>query len=230
MFARGRARTSIPLTCQPVAGSMPGRRRSSLALGKPRCCRPGTTRVGARNRCPSGSCGCGKASHLKGKKPLNGSGSPSLETTTCEHARPRVDWYRCRWIVEEYHQCLKTGCRIEERHVHTIERLIRLLGLLSPIAVRLLQLRDMARRTPDSAAVESLEPAAVDLIAASLSLPRDASDHCHVLARSRAAGWTSRATARWTARLENPLEGLVASASHAGRGSSGGSPPSVRCG
>lgn len=95
----------------------------------------------------------------------------SLETTTCEHAWRRVDWYRCRWIVEEYHQCLKTGCRIEERHVHTAERLMRLLGLLSPIAVRLLQLRDLARHTPGSKASQSLEPAAVALIAASLHLP-----------------------------------------------------------
>lgn len=72
---------------------------------------------------------------------------------------------------EEYHQCLKTGCRIEERHVQTAERLIRLLGLLSPIAVRLVQLRDLARRVPESAAVQSFEPAAVAVIAASLSLP-----------------------------------------------------------
>jgi hypothetical protein len=25
----------------------------------------------------------------------------SLDTTTCEYARPRGDWYRCRWVVEE---------------------------------------------------------------------------------------------------------------------------------
>jgi hypothetical protein len=38
----------------------------------------------------------------------------SLCTETGEHAWQRVEWYRCRWIVEEYHQCLKTGCRLEE--------------------------------------------------------------------------------------------------------------------
>lgn len=96
----------------------------------------------------------------------------SLETTTCEHAWLRVDWYRCRWVVEDYHQCLKTGCRIAEPHLHTAERLTRLVGLLSPIAVRLLQLRDLARRTPESTVVQSLEPAAVALIAAALNLPQ----------------------------------------------------------
>lgn len=95
----------------------------------------------------------------------------SLETETGAQAWQRVEWYRCRWIVEEYHQCLKTGCRIEERYVQTAERLIRLLGLLSPVAVRLLQLRDLARLAPESLAVESLEPTAIALIATSLSLP-----------------------------------------------------------
>jgi hypothetical protein len=60
----------------------------------------------------------------------------SLETATCEHVWLRVDWYRYRWMVEEYHQCLKTGWRLEERSLRTIERILRLLGLLSPLAVR----------------------------------------------------------------------------------------------
>lgn len=34
----------------------------------------------------------------------------SLPTQTGEEAWQRVEWYRSRWIVEEYHQCLKTGC------------------------------------------------------------------------------------------------------------------------
>ena len=60
-----------------------------------------------------------------------------------------MDWYRARWRVEDYHQCLKTGCRIEERQLQSAERLIRLLGLLSPLAVRLLQVRDLSRQAPE---------------------------------------------------------------------------------
>jgi hypothetical protein len=22
----------------------------------------------------------------------------------------QIDWYTCRWLIEEYHKCLKTGC------------------------------------------------------------------------------------------------------------------------
>lgn len=95
----------------------------------------------------------------------------SLGTETGAHAWLRVDWYRCRWIVEEYHHCLKTGGRLEERSLHTAERLIRLLGLRSPIAIRLLQLRDLARLTPELAAEQVIEPETCALIAVSASLP-----------------------------------------------------------
>jgi L-lactate utilization protein LutB len=32
-------------------------------------------------------------------------------------AQMRVDWYTCRWFCEDFHQCLKTGCRIEQRQL-----------------------------------------------------------------------------------------------------------------
>ena len=40
------------------------------------------------------------------------------------------------FVVEEYHQCLKTGCRIQEHQLQSAERLICLLGMVSPLAVR----------------------------------------------------------------------------------------------
>jgi hypothetical protein len=52
----------------------------------------------------------------------------SVPTTTLEHAWERVDWYGHRWLVEDYHQCLKSGCRIEERQLQTVDGLIRRLG------------------------------------------------------------------------------------------------------
>jgi hypothetical protein len=106
-----------------------------------------------------------------GEEPLEWILLTSLETQTCAHAWQRVDWYRCRWIVEDYHQCLKTGCRIEVRQLHTAARCIRLLGLLSPMAVRLVQLRDLAQRAPDLAATACVAPSAVALVAAWAAVP-----------------------------------------------------------
>jgi hypothetical protein len=36
-----------------------------------------------------------------------------------EQAWERVNWYRAGWIVEDYHQGLKTGGRLEQRQLQT---------------------------------------------------------------------------------------------------------------
>ena len=73
--------------------------------------------------------------------------------------------------MEEDHQCLNTGCRLEERQVQTADRLIRLLGLLSPFAVCLLCLRDLTRRTPEQPAHEVLDPELLAIVAAQTAQP-----------------------------------------------------------
>lgn len=60
-----------------------------------------------------------------------------------------VDWYRKRWVIEEYHKGKKTGCGIEELQFQYRERLEPAVALLSVAAVTLLQLRDAAR-APDA--------------------------------------------------------------------------------
>lgn len=64
-------------------------------------------------------------------------------------ANERIDWYRCRWIVEEYHKALKTGCQIEDMQFTREDRLQPAIALISVVAVSLLQLRDASRR-PDA--------------------------------------------------------------------------------
>lgn len=56
-----------------------------------------------------------------------------------------LGYYEARFICEEYHKALKTGCKAEERRLGD-ESLDTLLGLLAPIAIRILQLRDFSRR------------------------------------------------------------------------------------
>lgn len=95
----------------------------------------------------------------------------SVPVLTVEQAWERVDWYRARWIVEDYHQGLKTGCRIEERQLQSYEGLRRLLGLLSPLAVRLLQLRAESRLHPDQQALHILPASVVAVVAAKAGRP-----------------------------------------------------------
>lgn len=71
------------------------------------------------------------------------------------HSALRVTfWYSCRWLVEEYHKCLKTGCRVEQRQLEYADRLEPLVGMLSVLAVRLLQLKHLARTRQEAPAKE----------------------------------------------------------------------------
>jgi hypothetical protein len=55
-----------------------------------------------------------------------------------------VDAYRCRWVIEEYFKALKTGCSYEKRQLESKHALLNALGLLAPLAWRLLALRAVA--------------------------------------------------------------------------------------
>lgn len=60
--------------------------------------------------------------------------------------------YRHRWLIEEYHKCLKTGCQIEKVQLRTADRLLALFGVLGVIATQLLQLKTISRINPDDPA------------------------------------------------------------------------------
>jgi len=89
----------------------------------------------------------------------------SLPVESLAEAQRCVAWYTCRWLCEDYHQCLKTGCQIERRQLDDGADIARLLGFLSPIAVRLLQLRQDVRQAPEQPAVSVVEPLLVQLVA-----------------------------------------------------------------
>jgi hypothetical protein len=63
-------------------------------------------------------------------------------------------YYSLRWLIEQYHQCLKSGCKVEDRQLETADRLEPLIGMLSIVAVRLLQLKNDARLTPEAPATQ----------------------------------------------------------------------------
>ena len=107
----------------------------------------------------------------EGREPLEWVLLTSLPTPSRAQAEQCVDWYRARWLAEDSHQGLKTGCQIEQRHVQTYEGLRTLLGILSPVAVRLLQLRAVARQTPERLVREVLPSEVVHVVAHLGQLP-----------------------------------------------------------
>jgi hypothetical protein len=101
----------------------------------------------------------------EGEEPIEWVLLTSVATESVGQAWERVEWYRCRWLIEEYHHCLKSGCLLEERQLHDYAGLTRLLAVLAPLAVRLLQLRELAREAPERLAKERLPGELVALVA-----------------------------------------------------------------
>jgi hypothetical protein len=73
----------------------------------------------------------------------------SLSVATFDEAWQVMEYYECRWLVEEYHKALKTGCSVQRRLLREAPRLEAMVGLMSVVSVRLLQLKSVARSAPD---------------------------------------------------------------------------------
>lgn len=73
----------------------------------------------------------------------------SLPVTSFDEAWAVIEYYECRWLIEEYHKALKTGCGVQRRLLRETGRLEAMVGLMSVVAVRLLQLKSVARHNPD---------------------------------------------------------------------------------
>jgi hypothetical protein len=76
----------------------------------------------------------------------------SLPVESFDDAWRVLGYYEKRWLIEEYHKALKTGCRVESRQLQSKDGLERITALLSVVAVRLLQLKSAARTNPTSPA------------------------------------------------------------------------------
>jgi hypothetical protein len=95
----------------------------------------------------------------------------SLVVADFEDARTIVGYYEKRWLIEEWHKALKTGCRVTERQLKTRPRLEALVGLLSVVSVRLLQLKSAARAAPDRPAQEMIPARWITLLQAARKKP-----------------------------------------------------------
>ncbi len=85
----------------------------------------------------------------KGEKPIEWVLLTNEPVRTFDDVWRVVSWYERRWIVEEYHKALQTGCRIEDLQFTKVERLQPAIAILSALALTLLNLRDASRR-PDA--------------------------------------------------------------------------------
>ena len=63
--------------------------------------------------------------------------------------------YATRWLIEEFHKALKTGNQAEDLQLETADGLFAAIALKSVVALRLLDLRECLRLTPEAPAADS---------------------------------------------------------------------------
>lgn len=85
----------------------------------------------------------------KGATPIRWVLFTSLPVKTFSDAWTVIGYYESRWLVEEYHKALKTGCRVESRQLKAAPRLEAFVALAGVVAVRLLKLKSLARTNPE---------------------------------------------------------------------------------
>ncbi len=100
----------------------------------------------------------------EGVEPLEWILVTSVTVTTIEDAWQRVRWYQWRWLIEDFHKVLKTGCLLEDRCLQTVEAMCNLLAILTPTAMRLLWLRQTAQTAPDTPATEVISKEVIQVV------------------------------------------------------------------
>jgi hypothetical protein len=71
-----------------------------------------------------------------------------LPVATAAEAWERLQWYQRRWLIEEWHRALKTGCNAEGREFKTAEALKRVLAFDMIVAWRVLACIKIGRAMP----------------------------------------------------------------------------------
>jgi hypothetical protein len=74
----------------------------------------------------------------------------NLPVETLESALEKIQWYKVRWQIEEYHRVLKSGCQAEGRQLETGTRLANVLMVDLVVAWRVLAMSRESRQSPEA--------------------------------------------------------------------------------
>jgi hypothetical protein len=84
-----------------------------------------------------------------GEKPVEWRLLTNRDAKTLEEAAELIDWYRCRWEIEQFFNVLKNGCKIEELQLSSIGRIETALAFYLIIAWRVGYLLGLGKTCPD---------------------------------------------------------------------------------
>jgi hypothetical protein len=115
-----------------------------------------------------------------GVKPLEWVLYTDRPTEIMQEAVVAVMDYGTRFLVEEFHKALKTGMKVEELQLEQANRLFAAIAVMSVVALRLLDLRELGRGFPDApAACTGLDELELELL--SLAVKRELTTVAEVL-------------------------------------------------
>jgi hypothetical protein len=77
--------------------------------------------------------------------------------SSVDDAQQRVDWYKQRWRIEEYHRTLKSGCRIENRQLGDRTDWEKCLAIDLVVAWRIEHMKRQSRETPNAPCTMAFE-------------------------------------------------------------------------
>jgi hypothetical protein len=100
----------------------------------------------------------------------------TAEPVSCEDQILQiVDWYRARWVIEEFFKVIKTGCAYDKRQLETLDGLVNVLATFLPIAWRMLRMRTLARGSSGLKGTMVLPPTMLEVLRAftRIKLPPD---------------------------------------------------------
>lgn len=101
-----------------------------------------------------------------GVEPLRWVLLTSHAVATFEEALEVITYYEQRPLIEEFHKALKTGCRLEDRLYETAKRWEAVTAMLSIVAIRLLQMKTVAKDEPNRPAEDLVPRPWVEMLSA----------------------------------------------------------------
>jgi hypothetical protein len=100
----------------------------------------------------------------QGEAPVEWSLVTTEPVATQQQLLQLVDWYRARWVIEEFFKAIKTGCAYDSRQFETLEALVNVLATFLPVAWRLLLMRTQVRIAPAAQAATVLPKAMIAVL------------------------------------------------------------------
>ena len=91
----------------------------------------------------------------KGDTPILWRLITTLPVSNKEQAKEIINFYKQRWLVEEFYYTLKSGCQVEELHLKEKENILNMLMIYNLVSCKILNLCYLARIEPNKKATKN---------------------------------------------------------------------------